>query len=587
MRIKLNFNLIRKTAALRGAVTLLFVLITSVSAGHCDPVDASTARLVAENLLRQHVRIYGDWNGSPAPTINAVQAVRYKNVTVAYNFKVAPSGHVLVAVDDTFSPVLLYSTDASFDPGRVDQAGTLESVMIPALQRDVSVLSSSHPACGGVADSACDDQARSRIRNAWTALKSVSASTSRTDALRSTADTVPTQTRDNAAVVTVGPLLSTAWAQNAPYNLDTPAVNGKGGCAHALTGCVATAWSQVLRYWSWPIQGQGSHSYTWYGQTLSADFATAYDWPDMPDSLGGSSSAAEKEAVSLLIYQVGVSADMSYGCTSSGSGAWANDILPVYFKYKTSIQLCNRANKDGTHLPYTSDEWLSLLTNELDADPPRPVIFSIFTASGGGHEAVVDGYQRTDVDLVHINFGWSGYSDGFYNITSDFDGGGYLWTTDQQDAVIGIEPDNNPPVVSAGGDQTVAEFTQVQLNGSASDPEGVGIQSYAWTQISGPTVSLSDPTSPTPMFTAPSVDATTDLIFQLKATDANRAFATDDCTIAVSNSDGSGGSQTPAPPADTSNGNGGGSGGHDSSGSGGSGGSGGGCFIGSLSAFVH
>jgi Peptidase C10 family len=445
MRIKSNSNRIRETAALRGTVALVFLLLMSVSAGFCDPVESTTARTVAENVLCQHVQIYGAWNGSPAPTITAAQAVRYQGVTVAYNFRVAPSGHVLVAVDDAFSPVLLYSTDATFDPGRVGQAGTLESLMIPALQKDVRALSGSRQKCSAVAAAARDEKARSRIRNAWTVLQSVSASTSPTAAPRSMADTAPAQARDGAATATVGPLLSTAWSQDDPYNLSAPAIGGANGCAHALTGCVATAWSQVLRYWSWPIQGQGSHSYTWAGQTLSVDFTTAYDWADMPGMLYGSSSAAEKEAVSLLMYQVGVAADMDYSCTSSGSQSWASDVLPIYFKYKTSIRLCDRANKDGTHLPYTSDEWFALLTHELDSNPPRPVIISIFSDNGSGHEAVVDGYQRTSSDLVHINFGWSGYSDGFYNITSDFRAreGETLWSADQQDAVIGIEPDNN------------------------------------------------------------------------------------------------------------------------------------------------
>lgn len=572
MRIKSNSSPIRKTAGFRGAVALVFVLMMSVSTGRCEPVESATARTVAESVLRQHVRIYGGWNGSSAPIITDAQAVRYQGVVVAYNFRVAPSGHVLIAVDDVFSPVLLYSTDADFDPGRVDQTGTLESVMIPALQKDVKRLSASRQRHCAIPAAPRDEQARSRIRNAWAALKSISASTSRTIAPRSTADAVSAQSHAGTTTVTVGPLLSTAWSQDNPYNLDTPMV--EGGCVHTLTGCVATAWSQVLRYWSWPVQGQGSHSYTWNGQTLSVDFATTYDWTHMPDMLYGTSSDVEKDAVSLLMYQVGVAADMFYGCTSSASNAYADDILPLYFSYKTSIQLYDRAHKDGTGSPYTSAEWLALLTQELDADPPRPVILSLFTANQSGHEAVVDGYQRSvdSVDLVHINLGWSGHYDGFYNITSDFQTDGFLWTADQQDAVIGIEPDNQPPEVSAGGDQTVDESTQVQLNGSATDPEGVGIQSYVWTQTGGPAVSLSDPNSPTPMFTAPSVNAMTELTFQLRATDANRAFATDDCTVAVSNSDNSGGSlstaPTPALPVASSGG-------------------GGGCFIGSLSVFAN
>lgn len=535
MRIRLHLNGLRKTGSLRAAFALLILMLWT-TAGLCDPIDSTTARRVAENMLRRHVDLYGDWNGSRAPVIADLQAVRCQGITVAYNFAVAPSGHVLVAVDDVFSPVPLYSTTSAFDPGRIEQAGTLESVMVPALRQDVMALTAAQRMRGAAA-AAGDDRARERIRDAWSVLGSAAALTARAAAASGNTADDP-QRREEDAGVTVGPLLTTAWNQgdaDGPmftYNLNTPAVDG--GCSHALTGCVATAWAQVLRYWAWPIQGEGSHSYPWSGRTLSADFSTGYDWAHMPDVLSGTSSVAEKEAVSLLMYHLGVAADMAYGCVSSGSDAWADDILPRYFRYSPDARLCFRASQNETGIPYTSAEWFGLLSHELDADPPRPVIFSVYTDQGGGHEVVVDGYQSENVDRVHINFGWSGYYDGFINITSDFQAGQYLWTADDQCAVIGIEPYNNtPPIVSAGDDQTVDAASQVRLSGSAADSEGAGIRSYDWLQISGPAVALSDAALPNPTFTAPSADAQSDLVFQLRATDANRAFATDTCTVVV------------------------------------------------------
>ncbi|MEM3093007.1 MAG: phospholipase D-like domain-containing protein, partial [Candidatus Nitrosocaldus sp.] len=76
-----------------------------------------------------------------------------------------------------------------------------------------------------------------------------------------------------------------------------------------------------------------------------------------------------------------------------------------------------------------------------------------------------------------------------------------------------------PPIANAGSDQTVDEGTLVTLDGSSSyDPDGDAL-TYQWEQIQGPSVTLSDPSSPTPSFTAPFVDVITTLKFRLTVSD--------------------------------------------------------------------
>jgi hypothetical protein len=96
----------------------------------------------------------------------------------------------------------------------------------------------------------------------------------------------------------------------------------------------------------------------------------------------------------------------------------------------------------------------------------------------------------------------------------------FFWSENLNDS-------NQPPRAAAGFDAVVMEGAAPQLNGTASfDPEGVPL-TYTWTQTAGPSVSLSDATTATPSFTAPTVGTTTVLGFQLVVNDGALSSAPD------------------------------------------------------------
>jgi hypothetical protein len=107
-----------------------------------------------------------------------------------------------------------------------------------------------------------------------------------------------------------------------------------------------------------------------------------------------------------------------------------------------------------------------------------------------------------------------------------------LKMTDQ--CLVNVIEANIPPLASAGSDQTVYGDDMVVLDGSGSIDQSGGIVSYRWTQLSGIPVSLSDPTAPSPTFTAPDMNsASTGLLFMLTVTDAGGLSSSDKCLVTV------------------------------------------------------
>lgn len=244
----------------------------------------------------------------------------------------------------------------------------------------------------------------------------------------------------------ISPMVKTLWDQDAPYNRLSPTLELTNSTTtyETVTGCVATAMAQVMKYHNWPDVGVGSHSYTWQpysnavAKTLSCDFsAMKFDWDNMLDVYGSSYTDAQGDAVAQLMYACGVSLDMEYNASQNGgSGAVTAEIasaLVNYFKYSRSAFYATRDL-------YSYDEWENLIYNELKEK--RPVVLN-GRGTGGGHAFVCDGYAGDH--YFHINWGWSGSSNGNFLLCrlSPDDlgiGGGAGGFNSGQGAICGIRP---------------------------------------------------------------------------------------------------------------------------------------------------
>ena len=231
-------------------------------------------------------------------------------------------------------------------------------------------------------------------------------------------------------------LLNTAkWNQNAPFNKYTP--------NNYVTGCVATAGAIVMKHHGYPAKGTGSHSYTWNGKTLTANFEHDYDWASMPAKYDGTNDAAF-DGVARLMADLGVAVEMQYA--KNGSGAYIGNMISALQKYFGYSKLTYLASIDDME----AEAWNAKLRGEIDAN--RPILYSASDASAGGHSFIIDGYKD---ESFSVNWGWGGYCNGFYQIGALNPESAGKPTGDKynlgQTAVIGLQPSDGTEKVSTMG----------------------------------------------------------------------------------------------------------------------------------------
>ncbi|MBQ5982362.1 MAG: C10 family peptidase [Prevotella sp.] len=208
-------------------------------------------------------------------------------------------------------------------------------------------------------------------------------------------------------VASIRPLLGkTAWDQGFPYNLLTPCYTGN---VHSATGCAATAMSQIMYYHRYPESGRGQHAYQTRQNrmNLEVDFSKShYQWDLMQPTYGDWDAQENRNAVALLMRDCGYAIDMDYGATSGAEpDAWPIAIIN-FFGYDRGLTNRHREN-------YSIDEWNHIIHTELSAG--RPVFAGGFSTSGG-HAFVIDGCD--EMGLFHINWGWSGISNGYFRTSA-------------------------------------------------------------------------------------------------------------------------------------------------------------------------
>ena len=353
--------------------TLLLIAIFAFTMGNifANPVDQQRALQIGQSFMNCKIGQKTNVQLNMVYTSATREAVDYYVFNVNDN-----NGFVIVAGDDRVKPILAYSTSGCFNPS--DIADGFEFTL-STFSHEIQYIREHNIA-------ATDD-----ITAEWQSVAE---------------NGYINKERKNRAVV--GPLCPTIWNQNWPYNSQCPEdEEGSGGRVYA--GCVATAMGQVMKFWNWPAQGTGTHTYnpSGYAQQTANFGETEYHFELMPNDLDSLSTEEDYYYIAQFLHHCGISVDMQY--SGHGSGAYSQDVITAlnnYFKY--SCDDMETLSFWGFNF-YTIEQWTQML-KDGGLDEGMPLYYSGSDDSGaGGHAFVCDGYDEND--YFHFNWGWSGKDD--------------------------------------------------------------------------------------------------------------------------------------------------------------------------------
>ena len=451
---------------LTGAV---LITLSSAFAGNVSVQDAQT---VAVNFFKITL-------GNSAPhTITATlkyTRTEADNTVDMYAFDMSPLGFVIISATDNDEPIIGYSTESYF-PSDFSKIGLTE--LLSRWGQELHYVKVNNII------------ATPKAAPHWAALRQGVAPVSE-------------------KTTSVAPLCQTTWDQlneygTGPdlYNNYCPGTNGN----KAVTGCVATAMAQIMKYWSYPTHGTGSSSYpdntsngysSNYG-TLSCNYAdSTFLWSTMPATLSYNSSAAAINAIGTIMKCAGVSVDMDYATTGSGAYVMGGQPSAQYsyvhfFGYQNVIKSIGLSGTNASDASVSISSALFIDSIEAELNASRLVQMEGSDVSQGGHTWVCDGYNTSN--QIHMNWGWSGSANGYYTVTNLSPTGQNINFTTDIGVLIHILPPNTafitesmlitPGAICAG--------TSTQL--SASTHTGA---TYSWT----PTTGLSSSTIANPVAT--------------------------------------------------------------------------------------
>jgi hypothetical protein len=386
----MNARSIHRVSRLRPGALIaapLVLLLLSSQCAWAARISHDRARSIALRWLALNATPLGARMGSVTGTVTGYG---FRDGSQGYYIvRLKPGGFVVVSGDDRYEPVICFSARGSFEaePG---------SPLTALLDRDLRVR-----------------RPLTRPRRAawWGGVG----------------------TRGISGPVSderVAPLVQTRWSQDkagaqACYNYYTPP-NSPGDVNNYPSGCVATALAQLIRFHQYPTSGVGTRMFYITVNGVSQPrslrggdgWGGPYHYADMPLTPGFGTTTLQRQAIGALCHDAGVAVRTSYDADASSAVlSEADTALISTFSFGSSVFGFNANHNIGPGL-------IAMINPNLDAG--LPVLLGVYSTAEG-HALICDGYGYNGSTMYHhLNMGWAGLDDAWYNLPNvDAKSGGY------------------------------------------------------------------------------------------------------------------------------------------------------------------
>jgi hypothetical protein len=399
-------------------IVLLLVYCGRLSA---KPVSAEKAQQAVTGWLKADARPLGAALGRQLRKTDSFSDEQGQ--VIYYVVYLQPRGFVIVPADDTVEPILAFAESGIYDPSFDNPLGALVNQDVQsriAASEDILTIQGANT------------EALQKITSKWEHLAAESEQSEEVGILAAGLPSVSDPRVD--------PLLRTKWDQTtccdpcACYNYYTPLSDPWDPCDLLLDslpgspnpygdpnnypcGCVATAMAQLMRYHQHPndpcgigklqfqiwVNGNPQPAWTRGGDGNGGP----YDFNSMVYEPNCNTTQAQRQAIGALCYDAGVSVNMSYG-----PGASAASLTSAKTALKNPFMYSNAFYKQSLILPIA--DLIQMINPNLDYE--HPVLLGLVPE----HAVVVDGYGYDSGTMYHhINMGWAGVQDAWYNFYTD------------------------------------------------------------------------------------------------------------------------------------------------------------------------
>ncbi len=407
-------------------ITVFLVVLLLCSGVWARPRAADEAEKVVAGWLKTNARPLGTALGREVISVETF--IDDNDQPVYYVVYLQPNGFVIVSADDLVEPIIAFADDGTFEPSLESPLGALVNNDLNgrvAAVRNTFSLQMETP--GGP-------------RSKWRYFIDLAEASENGFGLMGLS-LIPD--------VRVEPFIKSKWGQRYicgknGYNYYTP--------KNYQCGCTATAMAQLMRYHEHPtgrmkigrsnflikVDGISESAYTLGGDGKGGP----YKWFLMVLEPGCSTTLQERQAIGALCYDAAVAAQTEFSNNSSASNLHdARDALRDTFMYNNAIRASDSIGSLGG----------SVLNNMVNTnlDAGYPVILGIRREeTDSGHAVVADGYGYDFSALYHhLNMGWSGSDDIWYNLPNIDSSGAELYDT-IDGCIYNIFPSGSGEIIS-------------------------------------------------------------------------------------------------------------------------------------------